>query len=350
MNRFATGLGVSLLVAWLGALAGCNGATDIAVDRVGQDGNKGFMVKTVQRGAWTRKYGLFVPLSYTGGGPGAAQKYPVIIFLHGVGEGAGMGAGNLKQMTVGLGPAVARKAEEFQFIVIFPQSSGGWDPDSEYVADMFAALDQVSKEYRVDNDRVILTGLSTGGAGTWEIGAKYHDRFAALVPMGSNGSKSSDAANLTDMPVRAYCSAAGDIFAGWNDQSMVNRIKKLNPNAPAQFIATPTMGHDCWENVYGGYELFTWMQQQRRGGATGVAQQGSLATTPATPARPVTAPVAPRPAAVPVSAPAKRPAEKPSVQQPRGGASMITPPEPRPAPAQATPSPRENGAWVNTSW
>src|SRR5206468_7888531 len=138
-----------------------NGATDIAVDRVGQTGNKGFMVKTVQRGMWTRKYGLFVPLSYT---PGTTQKYPVIIFLHGVGEGAGLGEGNLKQMTVGLGPAVARKAEDFPFIVIFPQSSGGWDPDSEYVADMFAALDQVSKEYPVDQDRVILTGLSTGGA------------------------------------------------------------------------------------------------------------------------------------------------------------------------------------------
>src|SRR5438876_531783 len=82
------------------------------------------------------------------------------------------------------------------------------------------ALDVVSKEYSVDQDCVTLTGLSTGGYGTYVIGAKYADRFAALVPMGSNGSDKSVVPKLTRMAVRAYCSESGDIFAGSNDEDM----------------------------------------------------------------------------------------------------------------------------------
>lgn len=378
-RRLVLGCATGFLFAFLALLGGCNGASNAARDRVGQDGDKGFMVKTVKRGIWTRKYGLFVPLSYH---PGTPQKYPVIIFLHGIGEGDGLGEGDLKNMTVGLGPAVARKAEQFQFIVIFPQSGGTWSPDSEYVSDMFAALDQVSRDYPVDQDRVILTGVSTGGAGTWAIGAKYHDRFAALAPMASNGSDPGrDADSLVHTPVRAYCSSVGDIFAGWNDQSMVNRIKELNPNADARFTATPTFGHDCWEDVYGNDELFAWMGQQRRSG-TVVARQAaptpviasaapakvapakvapakvtpaktvpvasaqSVRSTPAAaPARTVIVTAPPTPTRTVVSAPRTVAADT-VVRPVRASAPMIATPAPRPtSSAEAS-----DNSWVNTPW
>jgi len=239
------------------ALVGCNGATNRALELVGKDNDKGFMFKTLTRGDHVRKYGVFIPLNYK-----PTQKYPVIIFLQGVGEGAGMGQGDGKNMTVGLGPFVALQRETFPFIVIFPQSAGGWDADSVYAQDVITALDDVSKQYSVDPDRVSLTGLSTGGYGTYVIGAKYHERFAALVPMGSNGSDTSIADKLVNISVRAYCSEAGDIFAGDNDRRMVEKIKMLGGNA--EFIQTPTSGHDCWEYVYGSGDLFAWMQQQRR--------------------------------------------------------------------------------------
>jgi len=270
-NSFFGRCGVCLGLLLALGLSGCNGASNAAVDRLGRDGNKGFMVKTLKRGWWTRKYGLFVPMSYYAG---TKQKYPVLIFLHGIGEGDGLGEGNLKNMTVGLGPAIARKADKFDFIAIFPQSGGTWGPDSDYAHDVFTALDEVSREYPVDPDRVALTGLSTGGAGTWAIGARYSDRFSALVPMASNGSHPDDAEKLTHMPVRAYCSVFGDLFAGWNDMGMVNKIKQLNPSADAHFYATPTVGHDCWEKVYAGDELYEWLLKQRRSSA--VAAQPSL--------------------------------------------------------------------------
>ena len=119
-----------------------------------------------------------MPLAYD-----PKMAYPVIIFLHGMGEGGNDAHANMR---VGLAPFVHDKEATFPFICIFPQSaSGGWNENSEAAVDVIAELDQVSSEYHVDQDRVILTGLSTGGYGTWAIGAKYKDRFAALVPMGT---------------------------------------------------------------------------------------------------------------------------------------------------------------------
>jgi len=339
-------------------LAGCNGASEIARERLNRDGDHGFLTKTLRRGWWTRKYAVFVPKSYR---PGTTQKYPVIIFLHGVGEGAGLGEGDLKNLTVGLGPAVARKADTFDFIVIFPQSDGGWNPDSDYTRDMFTALANTAREYPIDPQRVYLTGLSTGGAGTWAIGAKYRDNFAALVPMGSNGSSPDGAEQLTQVAVRAYCSMFGDMFAGWNDQSMVKRIKELNPSANAQFIATPTFGHDCWENVYGGDELYAWLKAQRRSaGLVAEARGGApvaATVTPLTPARVTAATPAAEATAVPVAKPAPWPTALIDAPGPR--ATMAAPVTPKPAqpamPAQSSPPVKpaasgNSGDWVNTPW
>lgn len=250
-------LAAALLLTGVSVMSACNGARDTALNMIGQNGDKGFMIKTLVRGDRTRKYGLFVPLSYT---KGSAAKYPTIIFLHGVGEGGSDCQSNLR---VGMAPFVADQISSFSFIVIFPQSdSGQWGPDSENANDVIAELDEVSKMYPVDQDRVSLTGLSTGGYGTWAIGAKYRDRFAALVPMGSSDNAFGEAPNLVNMPIRSYHNN-GDIFAAmWNDDVMVDKVNSRGGHA--EMFKTNGPGHDCWEIAYGETDLFPWLQQQRR--------------------------------------------------------------------------------------
>ena len=83
MNRFLkAALAAAVLLTGVSFLPGCNGANDNALNLLDKGGNKGFMVKTLVRGDRQRKYGLFVPTAYN-----PANKYPAIIFLHGVGEG-----------------------------------------------------------------------------------------------------------------------------------------------------------------------------------------------------------------------------------------------------------------------
>ncbi|GAA3595628.1 prolyl oligopeptidase family serine peptidase [Flavivirga amylovorans] len=45
--------------------------------------------------------------------------------------------------------------------------------------------DYIISNKNIDIDRIYLTGHSMGGAGTWIIGAKLKDKFAALVPLSS---------------------------------------------------------------------------------------------------------------------------------------------------------------------
>jgi len=237
-------------------LPGCNGANDNALNQI-NDGPKGFMVKTLVRGDRSRKYGLFVPLTYN-----QNQTYPCIIFLHGVGEGGNDAKANMR---VGLAPFVALRAADFPFICIFPQSDNGqWDPDGDNATDVIAELDAVSKMYTIDPDRVSLTGLSTGGYGTWAIGGKYKERFAALVPMGSSADPGKWAEDLAKyhMPIKSFHNS-GDMFAAsWNDSGMVQKVKTLGGDA--EYTEYGAMGHDCWETAYADPELFAWLQEKRR--------------------------------------------------------------------------------------
>jgi pimeloyl-ACP methyl ester carboxylesterase len=48
--------------------------------------------------------------------------------------------------------------------------------------DLFEALDDVKKNYRVDDNRILVRGFSMGGASAWHIGAHYGTQFAAIAP------------------------------------------------------------------------------------------------------------------------------------------------------------------------
>src|SRR4029077_7340955 len=49
-------------------------------------------------------------------------------------------------------------------------------------ADVFEAIDDVCKRYNIDRQRIVLRGMSMGASGTWHLGLKHPDFFAALGP------------------------------------------------------------------------------------------------------------------------------------------------------------------------
>ena len=113
------------------------------------------------------------------------KEYPLILFLHGSGE---TGTDGKKQTKVGLGPAMRKQEKTFPFFVLFPQSQKRtWKADSKDAKRALAILDEVQKEYKIDDKRLYLTGLSMGGYGTWSLAAKYPDRWAAIVPVCGGG-------------------------------------------------------------------------------------------------------------------------------------------------------------------
>src|SRR5205823_2722811 len=122
------------------------------------------------------KYILFVPHDYAGDKP-----YPVILFLHGAGETKG---GRKMPVEVGIGPAIKKQEKTFPAFVVIPQSQNRtWQAGSGDANRALGMLDQVMKDYKIDEKRVYLTGLSMGGGGTWSLAAKYPEKWAAIVPI-----------------------------------------------------------------------------------------------------------------------------------------------------------------------
>jgi len=246
---------VGLILVGVGVLGGCNGACETAVGMLELHRPKGFMIETVSNAGRNRNYGLFVPIAYN-----PEIKYPVLVFLHGFGEGGSKARENLR---VGLAPAVAKRAGNFPFICIFPQSPDGhWDEDSDAASDVMACLADVSRRYSVDANRVYLTGLSTGGYGAWAIGAKHRDVFAAIVPMGTSKSPAEFAERLTRMPIRSYHNYNDPIAPVWHDSSMCDRVNMLGGRA--EMFKTDEGGHNCWDFAYGQTDLFEWLLTQKR--------------------------------------------------------------------------------------
>lgn len=48
--------------------------------------------------------------------------------------------------------------------------------------DVFEAIEDVCRRYSIDRRRIVLRGMSMGASGTWHLGLKHPDRFAALGP------------------------------------------------------------------------------------------------------------------------------------------------------------------------
>jgi hypothetical protein len=111
-------------------------------------------------------YALYVPGSYD-----FRKAYPLILCLHGMGFS---GDSYLERWEGRLGDG---------FILACPTMEDGawWTSTAEAL--VMAVLREVASRYHVDPDRVMLTGMSNGGIGTYLIGMMHADLFAAVSPM-----------------------------------------------------------------------------------------------------------------------------------------------------------------------
>jgi predicted peptidase len=187
---------------------------------------------------------------------------PVMLFLHGSGE---RGDNNLDQLMAGIGPAIWKRKAKFPFVVVLPQCRAGanWQaegPDAQWALGM---LRQVQAEFGTDPDRVYLTGLSMGGAGTWSLAAQDPLAWAAIVPMCARPDPA-HAANFagTHLPIWNFCGDQDRPETVKGNRAMHEALAAAGANA--QYTEYPGVGHNCWDLAYGTDALFTWLLVQQR--------------------------------------------------------------------------------------
>jgi predicted peptidase len=216
--------------------------------------NTGFMVRESNGAAGKHKYSVFIPRDYS-----SAKQYPTIVFLHGIGESGSNGVGCT---TVGLGPRIGKLNGNFPFIAVFPQT--GWDWTSKTSDNiMMDALNDVEAHYSVDKERIALTGMSSGGKGTWVLGARHLDVFAALVPMGGYADEASvEPLAKSRIPIWALHNSGDFIVPVGGTRKMNKEILAKGGNI--KYEEFDQGGHNCWDRAYDSGGLFAWLQNQRK--------------------------------------------------------------------------------------
>ena len=233
--------------------------------------DRGFVTRTIEIESQIYQYQVFVPEQWT-----PTRRWPVVLFLHGAGE---RGSDGVKQTEVGLGPAIRLNPASLPALVVMPQCRRGvwWnDPAMESLA--LSTLEETIREYNGDPSRIYLTGLSMGGYGTFYLGAKYPDRFAALAPIcggvvppnrlrQAGGTDHSEAyaeaaRRIGNTPTWIFHGASDPVVPVSESQQMVKALEEQGISV--KYTEYPGVGHNSWDAAYSESGFFTWLLSQRR--------------------------------------------------------------------------------------
>ena len=208
--------------------------------------------KTFEKEVITRMkldYLLYLPEGYET----SEKQYPLILFLHGAGE-SGSDVNRVKKHGMA---KVVETRKDLPFLVVSPQSPRmGWNVEA-----LGALLDRIILDYRVDRDRVYLTGLSMGGYGTWALAAAQPERFAAIAPI-CGGGNPKDAPKVKDLPIWVFHGAKDPTVPLARSQEMVDALKSAGSDV--KFTVYPDAVHDSWTQTYDNPELFAWFLSHKR--------------------------------------------------------------------------------------
>ena len=155
-------------------------------------------------------------------------------------------------------------------MVIFPQKPREdveWEEREDIV---YEVLKRVKSKYRIDPDRVALTGISQGGHGAWYIAARNPDVWSCVVPVCGYGRAKTVAPRIWKLPVWAFHGAKDDLVDPKDDQEIVAALRDerarrgLSPEG-AQLTMFPDANHNAWDPAYAEPALPEWILSQRRG-------------------------------------------------------------------------------------
>jgi len=219
----------------------------------------------------------YLPAGYSTG----TTKYPLLVFLHGTGE-LGNGTTDLPKLLDNGSPpdliangqfptSFTVKGQTFSFIVISPQFVA-WPSDD----DVDAVINYAIAHYRVDTNRVYLTGLSMGGSAVWSYAPEngHAQKLAGIVPIAGglmytetagaqilqqNSVAVFAAANLNDPTVNSALTA--------EDISIINSVTpKIVPTALDTIYNASghggwTITYDPTTDLHNGLNLYQYLLQ-----------------------------------------------------------------------------------------
>lgn len=205
-------------------------------------------------------YVLYVPFGHENEGP---RKLAMV--LHGAGGGVGECRDLYWHPTV-----LETEAEKRNMMLLFPEGYamgfyGGSTPElhpencseeeKQYLAlcqhEPLCALEQVLREFQVEENGLFITGNSMGGCGTFWLALHYPERFRALAPCGSLTTDDLDRFDLTPIQGKRLLMVDGSENIGFDNVPRQAEYFTAH-GVPARWRGVPGGVHaDAWTYAFG---------------------------------------------------------------------------------------------------
>ena len=205
-----------------------------------------------------------------------AQKYPLVLFLHGGGE---RGTDNEKQLIHGaklfLQPenrakypciVVAPQCPEAHYwaSVKFERTQYPLNLDFNYAYPVQPPLEsavelvrQMIKDKKADKKRIYIMGLSMGGMGTLEAVYRNRKLFAAAAPICGGGDTKAYSKKTAKTRFWLFHGDVDGVIPVKHSREMSGRLQELK--ADVKYTEYPGVNHNSWENAFAEPGLLDWM-------------------------------------------------------------------------------------------
>ena len=220
-----------------------------------------------KNGTYIINFRLLFPDNYTAN---PAEKYPLILMLHGTGESGVCTYSCYEESDEryrnndhqlyhgGFEHLEANRNGEFPGFILIPQNDQDWHP--EWISRVVKLVESAIDKWPVDPNRIYIHGLSAGGSATWEIVDLRPDLFAAYLPI----------SGVSDVDYKKLAPIPSWIFQGETDdhpelswtESKVKNLK--DAGGKPRFTVYENLGHAIWNKAFDEPDFFSWMLEQSK--------------------------------------------------------------------------------------
>lgn len=225
----------------------------------------------------TLPYRVLYPKNYD-----PQKAYPLVLFMHGAGE---RGNDNEIQLVHGAELFIQKEnREKYPAIVVFPQCAEKdyWVEVSRRILSdgtrqrefpfheqarpsmglVIELLEQMITKGQVDEQQLYVMGLSMGGMATFELMARFPNRFAAAIPICGGGNPLITRAYAKSIPTWLFHGDADEVVLPNNSRRMYKAI--IEQGGDTKYTEYPGIGHDSWTNAFAEPNLLEWLFSHKK--------------------------------------------------------------------------------------
>lgn len=197
------------------------------------------------------------------------KKYPLVIFLHGAGERGTDNEVHIKHILDLFTEPQNRKKYGCYVLAAQCPENIMWashdrvgnrlvmrDKPTRPMALLIELIKKIENTFPIDSTRIYVTGLSMGGYGTWDLLARFPQKFAAAVPICGGGDPETAGA-FRHVPIWAFHGALDRVVAASQSRVMIRALQEAG--AAPGYTEYPDVGHDSWTYAYQEPHLLPWL-------------------------------------------------------------------------------------------